>query len=57
MNVDICEAYVEDKLILRGLMELCRHDYSEFNHEDVDEHGLFGYNHLDHYWTESGRHP
>jgi predicted acetyltransferase len=57
MNVDIQEASIEEKSILRNLMELCRHDYSEFNGEDVDEHGLFGYKHLDHYWTESGRYP
>jgi len=57
MNVDIREASIEEKSILRNLMELCRHDYSEFNGEDVNEHGLFGYKHLDHYWTEPDRHP
>jgi predicted acetyltransferase len=24
---------------------------------DVDEHGVFGYQYLDHYWTEPDRHP
>lgn len=57
MNVDIREASIEDKSILRNLMELCQHDYSEFNGEDVNEHGLFVYRYLDHYWTESDRHP
>jgi predicted acetyltransferase len=36
-------------------LELCHHDYSEFNQADVDDHGLYGYSYLDHYWTETGR--
>ncbi|HEX7432193.1 MAG TPA: hypothetical protein VF326_00940 [Anaerolineaceae bacterium] len=32
-----------DKSVLRNLLELCHHDYSEFNQADVDEHGLYGY--------------
>ena len=57
MDVDIQEVSIEDKSILRNLMELCQHDYSEFNGEDVGEYGLFGYKYLDHYWTEPDRHP
>ena len=44
-----------DKSVLRNLLELCHHDYSEFNQADVDEHGLYGYIYLDNYWTEPGR--
>lgn len=44
-----------DKSVLRNLLELCHHDYSEFNQADVDEHGLYGYSYLDNYWTEPGR--
>lgn len=43
--------------LLRHLMELCQHDYSEFNGADVDEDGRFGYRYLDYYWRESGRYP
>ena len=57
MNVDIRKASIEEKFILRNLEELCRHDYSEFNGEDVSDYGLFGYKYLDHYWTEPNRHP
>jgi len=57
MNIDIQKASREEKYLLRNLMELCQHDYSEFNPEDVNEHGLFGYTYLDHYWTEPERHP
>jgi len=38
-------------------MELYSYDFSEFEPDDVDEHGLYGYKYLDHYWTESGRYP
>ena len=59
MNVDVelRPVPIEHKSVLRNLMELCQHDYSEFNGEEVNEHGLFGYRYLDHYWTEAGRHP
>ena len=57
MHIEIQPARLEDKPILRHLLELCLHDYSEFNGEDVNENGLFGYGHLDHYWIEPGRHP
>ena len=33
------------------------YDYSEYDQADVDEHGLYGYPYLDHYWTEPGRVP
>jgi len=57
VNIELQIATIEDKPILRHLLELCLHDYSEFNGKDVNEHGLFGYPYLDHYWTEAGRYP
>jgi predicted acetyltransferase len=57
MNIEVREADIEDKPVLRHLLELCQHDYSEHNDADVNEHGLFGYPYLDHYWTEPGRYP
>ena len=56
MEIEIAQASRKDKSILRNLLELCQHDYSEFNQADVDEHGLFGYGYLENYWTEEGRH-
>lgn len=49
----------EDKAVLRNLLELYMYDFSEFREgdNDVNEHGLYGYKYLDHYWTEPGRHP
>lgn len=48
---------VADKSVLRNLMELYLYDFSEFEQRDVDEHGIFGYRYLDHYWTDAERHP
>ena len=57
MDIEIQPASLSDKYILRNLLELCQHDYSEFDDAEVDEHGLFGYKYLDNYWTEPGRYP
>jgi len=57
VNIEVQQAALEDKTILRHLMELYANDLSEFDQCDVDAHGLFGYSRLDHYWTEPGRYP
>lgn len=56
MDIDLQAVKFDQKSVLRHLMELCQHDYSEFNGEDINEHGLYGYRYIDHYWTEKGRH-
>jgi predicted acetyltransferase len=55
--VDVREATIDEKPVVRQLLELYSHDFSEFNGADVDDHGRFGYPYLDNYWTEPGRHP
>ena len=57
MHIDLQKASLEEKFVLRNLMELCQHDYSEFNGKDVGAFGLFGYTYLDHYWTDPDRFP
>lgn len=57
MEIQIKLASYEEKSILRNLMELAQYDYSEYDGYDVDEHGLYGYKYLDHYWTDSDRYP
>jgi predicted acetyltransferase len=57
MNIEVRPASIEDKSILRNLMELYNYDFSEFDGADVDAHGLYGYERIDHYWTDEGRHP
>lgn len=57
MDVAIQSAHIDDKSILRNLMELYVYDFSEYMRWDVDAHGLFGYKYLDPYWTEPDRFP
>lgn len=57
MHVEVTPAALNEKAVLRRLLELYQHDLSEFTGDDVDAHGLFGYRYLDHYWTEPGRWP
>ncbi|PUA34569.1 GNAT family N-acetyltransferase [Paenibacillus elgii] len=57
MEVVVSKAAAEQKSVLRNLLELYKYDFTEFDPEDVNEHGLFEYPYLDHYWTEEGRHP
>ncbi|MBC8507905.1 MAG: GNAT family N-acetyltransferase [Anaerolineales bacterium] len=57
MTINIKAVKREEKLILRNLLELYQHDMSEFNGADVNEHGEYGYNYLDQYWTEPSRFP
>lgn len=55
MEIELQQAGINDKPVLRNLMELYNYDFSEFENSDVDEHGLFGYRYLDHYWTDQDR--
>ena len=56
-EVRVVPVPVEDKPVLRNLMELCQHDYSEFELDEVDAQGRFGYRYLDDYWTDPARRP
>lgn len=57
MKIELQKISIEEKHILRHLLELYQYDFSEFDLEDVNEYGLYGYVYLDHYWTEEGRYP
>jgi len=56
-RIELIEATLERKSVLRQLIELYEYDFSEFNGEDVNEFGRYDYKYLDHYWTDEGRHP
>ncbi len=56
-NIQINEATLDEKPILRQLLELYEYDFSEFERTDVGPHGIYGYRYLDHYWTEPDCHP
>jgi predicted acetyltransferase len=57
LELEVVQAAYSNKVVLRNLMELYLYDFSEIDGADVDEHGLYGYNRIDHYWTEPGRFP
>ncbi len=57
MQPEVLPVLIEDKPVIANLLELYMHDFSEFLGWDLNEHGLYGYRYLDHYWTESDRHP
>ena len=57
MNIELADVEESEKSVLRQLVELYEYDFSEFDHKDLNEHGLYGYTYLDYYWTEDSRHP
>ena len=57
MELQVQRATLQDKSILRHLLELYQYDLSAVENRDVDANGLYGYEYLDHYWTEPRRHP
>lgn len=57
MNTELVSARVEDKSIIANLLQLYLYDFSELAGWAINEHGLFNYPYLDHYWTEPDRHP
>src|SRR5215510_1263759 len=55
MEIKIIPVLIEEKEILRNLLEKYNYDTSEEDGDDVNELGLCGYKYLDHYWTETDR--
>jgi predicted acetyltransferase len=57
MNISIEPVKIEEKEILRNLLEKYNYEFSQYNTVDVNNLGLFGYDYLDNYWTEQNRFP
>ena len=55
MNITIEPIRNEEKEILRNLLEKYQYEFSQYDNNDVNNIGLFGYNYLDYYWTEKNR--
>lgn len=55
MKIDIIPVGVEDKEILRNLLEKYDYEFSQYDDRDVNKLGLYGYDYLDNYWTEKNR--
>ncbi len=41
-----------DRNLIRHLIEFYQYDFSEFDGQNLDEHGCFGYGDLDYFWFE-----
>lgn len=52
MNIQLHIPTRSDRNLVRRLMELYQYDFSEFDGQDLDEHGSFGYGDLDYFWFE-----
>lgn len=55
--LELTLAPIEEKPLLRQLMQLYLYDFSEFTGDDLPEDGLFSYPYLERYWDEPGRYP
>jgi predicted acetyltransferase len=56
-RVRVEPALLEDKELIRQLLEFNGYEFSRLTDADLDAHGRFGYRYLDHYWTEPDRRP
>ncbi len=52
MNIQLQTPSRSDRNLVRRMMELYQYDFSEFDGQDLDEHGCFGYGDLDYFWFE-----
>lgn len=57
MHIDVHIVGISEKPLIQRMMQLYQYDFSEFDGTDLDEHGAFCYNYLDHYWVEDSRTP
>ncbi|WP_055668593.1 GNAT family N-acetyltransferase [Desnuesiella massiliensis] len=55
MNIELKRVNVENKEILKNLLEKYDYEFSQWDNKDVNKLGLYGYNYLDYYWTEEKR--
>lgn len=55
MRFELVPVTVDEKEILRNLMEKYDYEFTQYTLEDVNPLGLYGYDWLDAYWTQQGR--
>jgi len=56
MDIKIEKVTIDEKEILKNLMEKYDYEFSQYEKKDVNDLGLYGYKYIDHYWTEENRH-
>lgn len=52
MDINLRRPSRADRELIRRMMELYLYDFSEFEGDDLDEHGLYGFPYLDYFWHE-----
>lgn len=57
MNIELKKVDVDEKEILKNLLEKYEYEFSQWDMRDVNKLGLYGYDYLDCYWTEEKRYP
>ncbi|WP_346887891.1 GNAT family N-acetyltransferase [Clostridium sp. UBA1056] len=55
LDIELKRVNVEDKEILKNLLEKYDYEFSQWDNRDVNKLGLYGYDYLDCYWTEEKR--
>lgn len=55
MNIQVVPVSIEEKEILKNLLEKYDYEFSQYDGRDVNALGLYGYDYLDHYWVEQNR--
>ena len=55
MTVELKQVTIDEKEILRNLLEKYNYEFSQWDKRDVNKLGLYGYEYLDYYWTEDKR--
>ena len=49
--IEIRLAELSEREVVKNLMELYQHDFSELDGTDLDDHGRYGYEEFDLFWT------
>jgi len=55
MIVELKQVTVDEKEILKNLLEKYDYEFSQWDKRDVNKIGLYGYQYLDYYWNEAKR--
>lgn len=55
--LELVEVTLQEKEILNNLLEKYQYEFSQWDKNDIDENGLYGYEYLDCYFTEEHRYP
>ncbi|MFT8889619.1 MAG: GNAT family N-acetyltransferase [Ethanoligenens sp.] len=55
MDIELKQVTVDEKKILKNLLEKHNYEFSQWDKRDVNNLGFYGYQYLDYYWTENNR--